>query len=286
MVKTARTHLMDAVPMTLGQELSGWAALLSEDLARLADTQRRLLSLAQGGTAVGTGLNTHPEFARRFAAAIAERTGLAFRPAPNAFAAIAAQDTAVELSGQLRVTALTLLKIATDLRWMNSGPTAGLGEIQLPELQPGSSIMPGKVNPVIPEAVGMACVQVVGLDAAVALAAQDNRFQLATMLPLIAFDLLQQLALLTGAVLALETQAILRFEADAEMLAQRAKRNPMLVTALAPRIGYERAARIARTALADGRAVIDVAREQSGLSEAELTHLLDLARAARPHEAR
>jgi fumarate hydratase class II len=283
-VKTARTHLMDAVPMTLGQELSGWAAQVREDLARLSDTERRLLSLAQGGTAVGTGLNSHPDFARRFASALAERTGIAFRPAPNAFAAIAAQDTAVELSGQLRVTALTLLKIATDLRWMNSGPIAGLGEISLPELQPGSSIMPGKVNPVILEAVGMACVQAVGLDAAVALAAQDNRFQLATMLPLIAFDLLQQLALLTGAARSLETEAIARFQAETAALAERAKRNPMLVTALTPRIGYELAGRIARTALAHGRAVIDVAREQTGLSETELSDLLDPVRNARPHD--
>jgi fumarate hydratase class II len=281
-VKTGRTHLMDAVPMTLGQELSGWAAQVEADLARLDDTSRRLLLLAQGGTAVGTGLNAHPDFAERFAAALTECTGLAFRPAPNAFAAIGAQDTAAELSGQLRVVAVTLLKIATDLRWMNSGPVAGLGEIRLPELQPGSSIMPGKVNPVVPEAVGMACVQVVGLDAAVALAAQDNRFQLATMLPLIAFDLLQQLSLLTGAARALETQAIARFEADTAAMADRARRNLMLVTALAPRIGYDLAGQIARTALAEGRAVIDVAREQSGLPEAELERLLDPARTARP----
>jgi fumarate hydratase class II len=284
-IKTGRTHLMDAVPMTLGQELSGWAAQVEADLARLADTGPRLLLLAQGGTAVGTGLNAHPELAGHFAAALAERSGLAFRPAPNAFAAIGAQDTAVELSGQLRVTAVTLLKIATDLRWMNSGPVAGLGEIRLPELQPGSSIMPGKVNPVVPESVAMACVQVVGLDAAVALAAQDNRFQLSTMLPLIAFDLLQQLALLTGAARALETQAIARFEADTAVLAERARRNLMLVTALTPRIGYDLAGRIARTALAEGRAVIDVAREQSGLPEAELERLLDPERAARPHRA-
>ncbi len=282
-VKTARTHLMDAVPMTLGQELCGWAAQVEANLARLADTEQRLRRIAQGGTAVGTGLNTHPEFAERFAAALAECTGRAFRPAPNAFAAIGAQDTAVELSGQLRVTAITLLKIATDLRWMNSGPTAGLGEIRLPELQPGSSIMPGKVNPVVPEAVGMACVQVIGLDAAVALAAQDNRFQLATMLPLIGFDLLQQLALLTSATRSLETQCIARLEPNADALAERARHNLMLVTALTPRIGYELAGQIARTAQTEGRAVIDVAREQSGLSETELVQLLDPARAAHPH---
>lgn len=283
-VKTGRTHLMDAVPMTLAQELSGWAAQVAADLARLGDVAQRLLALAQGGTAVGTGLNAHPEFAVRFAAAMAERTGLAFHPAPNAFAAIGAQDTAVELSGQLRVTAITLLKIATDLRWMNSGPVCGLREIRLPELQPGSSIMPGKVNPVVPEAVGMACVQVIGLDTAVALAAQDNRFQLATMLPLIAFDLLQQLALLTSAARSLERQAIACFEADVQGLETRAKRNAMLATALTPRIGYDLASRIARTALAQGRAVIEVAREQSGLVEAELVELLDPEQMARPHD--
>jgi len=282
-VKTGRTHLMDAVPMTLGQELSGWAAQVEADLARLREVAQRLLALAQGGTAVGTGLNAPPEYAARFAAAMAERVGLAFRPAPNSFAAIGAQDTAVELSGQLRVTAVSLLKIATDLRWMNSGPVAGLGEIRLPELQPGSSIMPGKVNPVVPEAVGMACVQVMGLDTAVAIAAQDNRFQLATMLPLIAFDLLQQLALLTGAARSLEEQAIGRLEANVEALAERASRNAMLATALTPRIGYDLAGRIARTALEQGRPVFDVARELSGLPEGELLNLLDPLRMAQPH---
>ncbi len=283
-VKTGRTHLMDAVPMTLGQEFDGWAAQVQSDLDRLRDVGHRLLALAQGGTAVGTGLNAHPDLASRFAALMAERTGLAFRPAANAFAAIGAQDTAVELSGQLRVVAITLLKIAADLRWMNSGPVAGLGEIRLPELQPGSSIMPGKVNPVVPEAVGMACVQVMGLDAAVAIAAHDNRFQLATMLPLIAFDLLTQLLLLTGAARSLEEQAITRLEANVGALAERARRNAMLVTALTPRIGYDLAGRIARTALEQGRSVIDVARELSGLPEAELEDLLDPMRMARPHD--
>jgi fumarate hydratase class II len=279
-VKTARTHLMDAVPMTLGQELSGWASQVTADLARLTDVEQRLLQLPQGGTAVGTGLNTHAEFAGRFAAAMIERTDLAFRPAPNAFAAISAQDTAVELSGQLRVTAVTLLKIATDLRWMNSGPTAGLAEIQLPELQPGSSIMPGKVNPVIPEAVGMACVQVIGLDAAVTGAAQDNRFQLATMLPLIAFDLLQQLSLLTGAAGSLNEQAIMRFEVDEQLLSDRVKRNVMLATALTPRIGYELAGKIVQMSITQGLPVIEAARELSGLPEDELQHLLDPERLA------
>ena len=282
-VKTGRTHLMDAVPLTFGQELSGWAAQVDANLERLADVGKRLLLIPQGGTAVGTGLNAHPDFATRFAAVLAERTGLAFRPAPNFFAAIGAQDTSVELSGQLRVTAITLLKIATDLRWMNSGPAAGLAEIRLPELQHGSSIMPGKVNPVIPESVGMACVQIVGLDAAVAMAAQDNRFQLATMLPLIAFDLLQQLVLLTRAAHALEIEAIARFEADIPALTDRARRNAMLATALTPRIGYVLAGQIARAALAQGRPVIDVARELSGLGDEELEQLLDPMRMARPY---
>jgi fumarate hydratase class II len=284
-VKTARTHLMDAVPMTLGQELSGWAAQIAADLARLQDVEPRLLELAQGGTAVGTGLNAHPQFAARFAERIAARTGLAFRCAANRFAAIAAQDTAVELSGQLRVTALGLLKIATDLRWMNSGPAAGLAEIRLPALQPGSSIMPGKVNPVIPEAVGMACVQVIGLDAAIANAAQDNRFQLATMLPLIAYNLLQQLHLLRGAAHALAEQAVRRFEANVEHLEALARRNAMLLTALTPLIGYDQAVGIARDALTRQRPVIEVARELTGLDDATLAELLDPLRVARPHES-
>ncbi len=285
-VKTGRTHLMDAVPMTLGQELSGWAAQIAADLDRLADVERRLLLLAQGGTAVGTGLNTHRDFPQRFAERIAADTGLAFRTHPNKFAAIAAQDTAVELSGQLRVTALSLLKIATDLRWMNSGPVAGLAELRLPELQPGSSIMPGKVNPVVPEAASMACAQVIGLDTAIATAAQDNRFQLATMLPLIAFNLLQQLGLLGGVARALHKQTIARLEVATGRLLDRSRRNVMLVTALTPYIGYDLAGRIAKAALEQERPVIDVAREMTELSAAELERLLDPARMARPHGAR
>ncbi|MFD2110399.1 class II fumarate hydratase [Thiorhodococcus fuscus] len=283
-VKTGRTHLMDAVPITLGQELSGWAAQIAADIERLNDVERRLLRLAQGGTAVGSGLNSHPEFAERFASLLAARTGLAFQPAPNAFAVISAQDTAVELSGQLRVTAISLLKIATDLRWMNSGPVAGLAEIRLPELQPGSSIMPGKVNPVIPEAVSMACTQVIGLDAAIALAGQNNRFQLATMLPLIALDLLEQIRLLSGSAEALETQTIARFEVDAESLGKRVRSNAMLATALTPRIGYDRAVEIARAVQAQGREVIEVAREMTDLSEHDLKRLLDPIRMTHPED--
>ncbi|AGA90033.1 fumarase [Thioflavicoccus mobilis 8321] len=281
-VKTGRTHLMDAVPLTLGQELGGWAAQLRACRARLADAGVRLRRIAQGGTAVGTGLNADPRFTEAFAAELSRRTGLDFAPAPDARAAIASQDTAVELSGQLRVLALALLKVANDLRWMASGPAAGLAEIELPALQAGSSIMPGKVNPVIPEAVAMACVQVVGLDAAIALAAQDNRFQLCTMLPLIGADLLEQIGLLTRACAALHTKAIERFRVNREGLARTVARNAMLVTALAPMIGYDRAAAIARRALAEDRAVLDIAREQTTIAADELRRLLDPRRLAEP----
>jgi fumarate hydratase class II len=274
-VKTGRTHLMDALPLTLGQELSGWAAQLDRDVERIESTEPRVLEIAQGGTAIGTGLNAPPGFAPRFAAELARRTGLAFVEARSPFERISCQDTAAELSGQLRVTACTLAKIANDLRWMNSGPLAGLGEIRLPELQAGSSIMPAKVNPVIPEAVAMACAQVVGLDAAVAAAAQDSRFQLNTMLPLIGCNLLEQIGLLERAARALEEKAILRFEVDRERLRRQAERNPMLVTALTPRVGYDLGARIARRAALEDRPVIEIARELTDIPEAELRTLLD-----------
>jgi fumarate hydratase, class II len=279
-VKTGRTHLMDAVPLTLGQEMGGWAAQLRCDLERLDDTARRLLRIAQGGTAVGTGVNTEPGFAGAFAAELAHRTGLAFTPADDLGAAIAGQDTAVELSGQLRVLALTLMKIANDLRWMASGPAAGLGEIRLPELQPGSSIMPGKVNPVIPEAVAMACVQVIGLDTAIALAAQDSRFQLCTMLPLIAADLLDEIGLLTRACTALGEKAINGFCVNEAGITRALERNAMLVTALAPVIGYDAAAAIARRALDEDRSIRDIAREDTDLPDTELDRLLDPRRLA------
>lgn len=279
-VKTGRTHLMDAVPVTLGQELSGWAAQVRASRQRIEDTETRLLRLAQGGTAVGTGLNTHPAFSRRFVSEIGRRTGLGFRVADNAFSAISSQDTSAELSGQLRVLALALLKIANDLRWMNSGPVAGLAEIELPELQAGSSIMPGKVNPVVPESVAMVCVQVIGLDTAVSLAAADNRFQLCTMLPLIASNLLEQIELLRNAAQALASKAVERFSVNRKALADKVARNVVLATALAPRIGYEAAAKIARRALAEGKTVIEVAHAETDISHDELRNLLDPRRQA------
>jgi fumarate hydratase, class II len=277
LVKTGRTHLMDAMPITFAQEFGAWSAQLASAQARIIDAQARLRRLPIGGTAVGTGINADPRFGARAAQALSRLTGAAFVQAPNLFEGIAAQDDALELSGQLNALAAALGKIANDLRWMNSGPLAGLGEIELPALQPGSSIMPGKVNPVIPEAVCMACAQVAGLHAAVGIAAQSGNFQLNTMLPLIASNLLEAIGLLARAADALASKAIdgLRFRSD--RIAEALARNPILVTALNPAIGYERAAAIAKRAYRDGKPVLEVAIAHSGLSERALRTLLDPA---------
>jgi len=274
-VKTGRTHLMDALPLTLGQELGGWAAQVRTGMARLEAVMPRLTALAQGGTAIGTGLNAHPDFARRFAEALARHTGVAFRPAANLFEALSCQDTSVELSGQLRVVAVSLLKIANDLRWMNSGPLAGLAEINLPALQPGSSIMPGKVNPVVPEAVAMVCAQVIGNDVTVTVAGQSGSFQLNVMLPVIAYNLLQSVDLLTNAAGLLAERAIAGFSVNRERLADTLAHNPILVTALNPVIGYEQGAAIAKRAYAEGRPILDVAAEMTDIPREELIRLLD-----------
>ncbi len=274
-VKTGRTHLMDAMPLTLGQELSGWSAQVRACEARLRAVLPRLTCLALGATAVGTGVNAHPDFAAAVSAELSRLTGLALQPAENFFAALAAQDTAVELSGQLKTFAVALMKIANDLRWMNSGPLAGLGEVVLPALQPGSSIMPGKVNPVIPEAVAMVAAEVIGNDTTVALAGQSGNFQLNVMLPLIALKLLEGIERLANAADALGERAIAGMQARADNLAATLDRNPVLVTALNPVIGYLRAAEIARTAYAEGRPVIEVAERMTELSRAELERLLD-----------
>jgi len=280
-VKTGRTHLMDALPLTLGQELSAWRTQVEDARARLAAVRPRLYRLAQGATAVGTGLNAPPGFGARVAAELAARTGLAFVPHPNPFAALAAQDAAVECSGQLRALAVALTKIANDLRWMNSGPLAGLGEISLPALQPGSSIMPGKVNPVAPEAVAMLAAQVVGLDAAIALAGASGNFQLNVMLPLIAYDLCAEITLLAGGARLLADGAIAGFVVDAARLAAPLARNPILVTALNALIGYEAGAAIAKEAYASGAPIIEVAARRTGIDRAELERLLDPARLTR-----
>ncbi len=275
LVKTGRTHLMDAMPLTLGQELSGWSAQVRACEARLRAVLPRLTCLALGATAVGTGVNAHPDFAAAVSAELSRLTGLALQPSENFFAALAGQDTAVELSGQLKTFAVALMKIANDLRWMNSGPLAGLGEVVLPALQPGSSIMPGKVNPVIPEAVAMVAAEVIGNDTTVALAGQSGNFQLNVMLPLIALKLLEGIERLANAADALGERAIAGMQARADNLAATLDRNPVLVTALNPVIGYLRAAEIARTAYAEGRPVIEVAERMTELSRAELERLLD-----------
>jgi fumarate hydratase, class II len=276
-VKTGRTHLMDAMPLTFGQELSAWSAQLGAVEQALGESLARVRRLPLGGTAVGTGINAHPEFAARAIALLAERCGQPFAGADNRFAGIAGQDAAVELSGQLNWLATVLMKIANDLRWMNSGPLAGLGEIALPALQPGSSIMPGKVNPVIPEALAMICAQVIGHHTAISIAAQSGNFQLNVMLPLVALDLLDSLALLARGSRALADQAIAGFAVDRARIDEALARNPVLVTALNPVIGYDRAAAIAKRAYAERRPVFEVALEMSGLGEDELRRLLDPA---------
>jgi fumarate hydratase, class II len=274
-VKTGRTHLMDAMPVSLAQELSGWRTQLEHGRARLEAVEPRLLALAQGGTAVGTGINAHPDFARVFCVELAALTGLAFRPSRNYFESLSCQDTAVELSGELKVIAVSLMKIANDLRWMNSGPLAGLAEIQLPALQPGSSIMPGKVNPVIPEAAAMVAAEVIGNDATITVAGQSGNFQLNVMLPLIAYDLLESVRLLATVVRLLADRAIAGFKVNPARLAEALERNPILVTALNPVIGYEKGAAIAKRAYAEGRPIREVAERMTDLDRAEIERLLD-----------
>jgi fumarate hydratase class II len=276
-VKTGRTHLMDAMPVTLGQELDGWRAQIDHSAERLNDTMARLTELAQGGTAVGTGINAHPKFGTKVAILLSEHTGVEFKSANSKFESLSSQDAVVETSGQLRVLAVSLTKICNDLRWMNSGPLAGIGEIALPALQPGSSIMPGKVNPVIPEAVAMVSAQVIGNDATIAIAGQSGNFQLNVMLPVATYNLLQSIELLANASVCLADKAIAGFEVNVDMINAALDRNPILVTALNPVIGYEQGAAIAKKAYAEGRAVKDVAREMTDLTDEELDRLLDPA---------
>jgi fumarate hydratase class II len=274
-VKVGRTHLQDATPIRLGQEFSGYAAQLDADLERIAAAREHLRELAIGGTAVGTGTGTHPEFGRRVAARLAQETGLPFREARNHFAAQAAQDAALQASATLRTLAVSLIKIADDVRWLGSGPRLGLGELRLPEVQPGSSIMPGKVNPVMAESLLMACVQVVGNDAAIALAAQYGRFELNTMLPLIARNLLEQLELLAAAMDAFRQKLLVGLEADRERIAVLVERSLAMATGLVPLVGYERAAAIVKQAWASNRTIREVAREQRVATDAELDRALD-----------
>ena len=275
--KTGRTHLMDAMPLTFGQELGAWAAQLASAQMRVEDSIKRLRRLPIGGTAIGTGVNADPRFGKAMCKALSALAGTRFVPAANLFEGLASQDDAVELSGQLNVLAVALMKIANDLRWMNSGPLAGLGEIELPALQPGSSIMPGKVNPVIPEATAMVCAQVIGHHAAITVAGQSGNFQLNVMLPLIACDLLDSIRLLANAMRMLADDTIAGMKIRREHVDEALSRNPILVTALNPIIGYEKAAKIAKRAYTEQRPVLEIALEDTGLSESRLKSLLDPA---------
>ncbi|MBQ0726522.1 MAG: class II fumarate hydratase [Thalassolituus oleivorans] len=274
-VKTGRTHLMDAMPVRMDQTIYAWSNQIQQNIRNLEQLQPVVQSLAQGGTAVGTGVNAHPNFAALFCQVLSQQTGLDFTEADNRFSQIASQDTAVAVSGQLKTLAVSLMKIANDLRWMNSGPLAGLGEIELEALQPGSSIMPGKVNPVIPEAVAMVAAQVIGNDTTITVAGQSGNFELNVMLPLIASNLLHSIHLLTQASLVLADKAIATFKVNEARLQEALARNPILVTALNPIIGYAKAAEIAKLAYREQRAIIDVAEEHTDLTRAELTKLLD-----------
>ncbi|WP_395376618.1 class II fumarate hydratase [Marinicella sp. W31] len=274
-VKTGRTHLMDAMPVTFAQELNTWASTLKTNVQRLQDCLQRASQLPQGGTAVGTGVNADPAFAELFCQHLSTQSGIDFTSMPNKFDGISAQDNMVELSGQLKVVATTLMKISNDLRWMNSGPLSGIAEIELPSLQPGSSIMPGKVNPVIAEAVTMLCAQVMGNDVTVTIAGQSGNFQLNVMLPVIALNVLQSINLLSNGSKLLADLAIEGFQVNQDKVEESVSRNPILVTALNPIIGYELGAKIAKQAYREKRSVLDVAKENTDLTEEEILKLLD-----------
>jgi len=274
-VKTGRTHLMDAMPVTFAQELNTWADLIYRNHQRISGATKRLSYLPQGGTAVGTGVNADPRFGQKFADKISKITNTTFHSMDNKFEGIGSQDCVVELSGQIKTLASTMMKIANDLRWMNSGPLAGIGEIALPSLQPGSSIMPGKVNPVVPEAMAMVCAQVIGNDATIAVAGSSGNFQLNVMLPVIALNILQSIEIMANGITVLADTAIKDYVVNEDAVAQSVSRNPILVTALNPIIGYELGAKIAKLAYKEGRAVIDVALEHTDLSLEELQKHLD-----------
>ena len=280
-IKTGRTHLMDAMPLSLAQEISGWSSQIRYAHEQLENSLPSLYKLAIGGTAIGTGVNTHPEFAGIVTRVLSQRTGLTFIPADNYFRAISAQDTAVHVSGILKTTAVSLSKVSNDIRWLSSGPLNGLNELQLPELQKGSSIMPGKVNPVIPEAVLMACTQVIGNDTTITLAGQSGNFQLNTMLPLIGHTLVQSIQLLCSSSTALADKVIKDMQVNHLMINQNLAKNPILATALNQLIGYDKSAEIAKKAYEEKRTVLDVAIELTDISEAELIKLLDPKRLTR-----
>ena len=273
--KTGRTHLMDAMPIDFAQELSGWKAQLESSKKTLLAATIRMNELPQGGTAIGTGINTHKDFSKNFCEEVNKIAKLKTKPAKNFFQGLSSVDNAAELSSALKNLSTILMKISNDLRWMNSGPLTGLGEIELEALQPGSSIMPGKVNPVVPEAVAMACADVIGNDVSITVASQSGNFQLNVMLPLVAYNLLKSINLLGNAMPLLSNKAIKTFKINAKNINESLSKNPILVTALNRKIGYGKAALIAKKAYKENKAIIDVASEETGISKTELKKLLD-----------
>jgi len=281
-IKSGRTHWMDATPVTLGQEFGGYAAQVREGKARVESTLKRLGQIPLGGTAVGTGINTHPEFAERVRARLVADTGLEISPPANPFESLAARDGLVEASGSLKTLAVSLTKIANDLRFMGSGPRAGLGEISLPELQKGSSIMPGKVNPVIPEVVTQVAAQVIGNDTAIAIGGMQGHFELNVFVPLLARNLLQSIKLLAAAARLLDEKCVVGITANREQNLRYAELTLSAATALNPFIGYDKASEIVKKAAASGRSLREVAREE-GVSDDVLDEALDYRKMAHPH---
>ena len=282
-LKTGRTHLMDAMPIDFSQELSGWSAQLKSCRDSLKLANRRMLELPQGGTAIGTGVNAHKDFPKNFCSSVEKLTGFKVKPASNFFQGLSSQDNSAELSSAVKNLSLVVMKICNDLRWMNSGPLTGLSDIELEALQPGSSIMPGKVNPVIPEAVSMACADVVGNDVTISLSVQSGNFQLNVMLPVIAYNLLKSINLMGNAVPLLAKKCIKSFKVNEKSTAENLNRNPILVTALNPIIGYKKSAEIAKKAYAEKRAIIDVAVEMTTIERKELESLLDPKNLIKPY---
>ena len=281
-VKIGRTHLQDATPVRLGQEFGGYARQIELGIQRVKRAQESLDEVALGGTAVGTGLNCHPAFAGKVLTIISKETGCSFREASNHFEAQSTQDSLVEASGELRTIAVSLMKIANDIRWLGSGPRCGLGEINLPETQPGSSIMPGKVNPVIAESVTMVCAQVIGNDVTVTIAGQAANFELIVMLPVMAYNLLQSIELLATASHNFSARCIEGIQANEERCRSLIEESLAMCTALAPEIGYEAAAKLAKDAYRSGKTVREVAKEQKVLPEKRLNELLDPWRMTEP----
>jgi fumarate hydratase class II len=274
-IKTGRTHLMDAMPIDFSQELSGWKAQLEANKKTIIQATNRMNELPQGGTAIGTGTNAHKNFSKNFCSELNKLSKFKTKPTKNFYQGLSSVDNAVELSSTLKNLSIILMKISNDLRWMNSGPLTGLGEIELQALQPGSSIMPGKVNPVIPEAVAMACADVIGNDVTVTLAGQSGNFQLNVMLPVVAYNLLKSINLLGNAMPLLANKAIKTFKVNSKNINKSLSKNPILVTALNRVIGYSKAAAIAKKAYKENKSIIDVAHEETGISKSELTKLLD-----------